>query len=60
MYFRYYLENLNYIIKLILKMDPNLNRNSMGSRAGTALRNNLGGPGGAQTRLGTAGRVLIL
>ena len=41
-------------------MDPNLNRNSMGSRAGTSFKNNLaGGPTGigAPSRLGTAGRV---
>lgn len=41
-------------------MDPNANRNSMGSRAGTSLKNNLGGPGGLQSRLGTAGRVYII
>lgn len=41
-------------------MDPNLNRNSMGSRAGTAFKNNLaGGAVGALSRLGTAGRVNI-
>lgn len=40
-------------------MDPNVNRNSMGSRAGTAFKNNLGGVAGvgAPSRLGTAGRV---
>jgi hypothetical protein len=42
-------------------MDPNLNRNSMGSRAGGAnFRNNLatgGGAVGAPSRLGTVGRV---
>ena len=38
-------------------MDPNLNRNSMGSRAGGNFRNNLaGGAVGAPSRLGTAGR----
>jgi hypothetical protein len=43
-------------------MDPNLNRNSMGSRAGGVnLRNNLttGGAIGAPSRLGTAGRVKV-
>lgn len=44
-------------------MDPNLNRNSMGSRAGGLnLRNNLttgGGAIGAPSRLGTAGRVTL-
>ena len=40
-------------------MDPNLNRNSMGSRAGGNFRNNLaGGAIGAPSRLGTAGRVI--
>lgn len=40
-------------------MDPNLNRNSMGSRAGGNFRNNLaGGAVGAPSRLGTAGRVI--
>lgn len=39
-------------------MDPNLNRNSMGSRAGTAFKSNLGGAAiGAPSRLGTVGRV---
>lgn len=39
-------------------MDPNVNRNSMGSRAGPGLKNNLGGGSvGAPSRLGTAGRV---
>ena len=48
--------NYKYNLKL---MDPNVNRNSMGSRAGTAFKNNLGGVGGigAPSRLGTAGRV---
>lgn len=42
-------------------MDPNLNRNSMGSRAGTAFKSNLGGAAiGAPSRLGTAGRVNLL
>lgn len=41
-------------------MDPNLNRNSMGSRAGTAFKSNLaGGAIGAPSRLGTAGRVTL-
>lgn len=41
-------------------MDPNLNRNSMGSRAGTAFKSNLGGAAiGAPSRLGTVGRVDI-
>lgn len=41
-------------------MDPNLNRNSMGSRAGGNFKNNLGGAAiGAPSRLGTAGRVHI-
>jgi len=42
-------------------MDPNLNRNSMGSRAGTSLKNKLGGIGaqvGAPSRMGTAGKVI--
>jgi len=40
-------------------MDPNTNRNSMGSRAGGNFRNNLaGGAIGAPSRLGTAGRVI--
>ena len=39
-------------------MDPNLNRNSMWSRAGGVnLRNNL--TTGAPSRLGTAGRVKV-
>lgn len=40
-------------------MDPNINRNSLGSRAGPSLRNNLGGGAiGAPSRLGTvSGRV---
>jgi len=38
-----------------------MNRNSMGSRAGTAFKNNLGGAAiGAPSRLGTAGRVIHL
>lgn len=37
-----------------------MNRQSMGSRAGTSLKNNLGGGlGNPQSRLGTAGRVFI-
>lgn len=40
-------------------MDPNMNRNSMGSRAGGNFKNNLaGGAIGAPSRLGTIGRVL--
>lgn len=39
-------------------MDPNLNRNSMGSRAGTALKPKFGAGGvGAPSRQGTAGKV---
>ena len=39
-------------------MDPNLNRNAMGSRAGTALKPKFGAGGlAAPTRQGTAGRV---
>lgn len=42
-------------------MDPNLNRNSMGSRAGTAFKNNLGGGTvGAPSRLGTIGKVKFM
>ena len=45
-------------------MDPNLNRNSMGSRAGGVnFRNNLttaGGAVGAPSRLGTVGRVYFI
>ena len=47
-----------FISKDNLKMDPNINRNSMGSRAGTAFKSNFGGGAiGAPSRLGTAGRV---
>lgn len=41
-------------------MDPNLNRNSMGSRAGTSIKPKFGAGGGnmpAPSRQGTAGRV---
>ncbi len=40
-------------------MDPNLNRASMGSRAGTALKAKFGAGGqvGAPSRMGTAGKV---
>ena len=41
--------------------DPNANRNSMGSRAGTSLKNKLGGGAvGAPSRLGTVGKVIII
>lgn len=41
-------------------MDPNINRNAMGSRAGTALKPKFGAGGlAAPTRQGTAGRVLV-
>lgn len=41
-------------------MDPNLNRQSMGSRAGTALKPKFGAGGNmpAPSRQGTAGRVI--
>jgi hypothetical protein len=40
-------------------MDPNTNRNSMGSRAGTALKPKFGaGTVGAPSRQGTVGRVI--
>ena len=50
---------LNLLLIFKKSMDPNVNRNSMGSRAGTAFKNNLGGAAGvgAPSRLGTAGRV---
>lgn len=39
-------------------MDPNSNRNSMGSRAGTSVKPKFGGgTGPAPSRQGTAGRV---
>ena len=39
-------------------MDPNLNRNSMGSRAGTSLKPKFGGGGvGVGSRQGTAVKV---
>ena len=40
-------------------MDPNQNRQSMGSRAGTSMKNKLGGVGGvgAPSRMGTANKV---
>jgi hypothetical protein len=40
-------------------MDPNLNRNSMGSRAGPNLKNTLGAIG-APTRQGTSMKVTVL
>jgi hypothetical protein len=41
-------------------MDPNLSRNSMGSRAGP-FKSNLGGSAiGAPSRLGTTGKVSLL
>lgn len=40
-------------------MDPNSNRNSMGSRAGTSVKPKFGaGNGPAPSRQGTAGRVM--
>jgi len=40
-------------------MDPNLNRNSMGSRAGTSIKPKFGaGNAGGATRQGTAGKVI--
>lgn len=40
--------------------DPNAARNTMGSRAGTSLKNKLGGGTvGAPSRLGTVGKVNI-
>ena len=38
-------------------MDPNLNRNSMGSRAGTSIKPKFGAGGPAPSRQGTAGKV---
>lgn len=40
-------------------MDPNLNRNSMGSRAGTSIKPKFGAgnAGPAPSRQGTAGKV---
>lgn len=40
-------------------MDPNLNRNSMGSRAGTSIKPKFGAGNTVGTRQGTAGKVLL-
>lgn len=43
-------------------MDPNLNRNSMGSRAGTSIKPKFGAGNNAPapSRQGTAGRVKVI
>ena len=54
----------SWLFKLInsnTHMDPNLNRNSMGSRAGTSIKPKFGAGGvGAPSRQGTAGKVFCI